>query len=137
MSWENGNRLNSLYWYKAIVRCTHLFARILQHGCKFSSWLKVDKILNQTVYHQSATKFDPMLQDIKNCKPIKLKILSAFLILHKKITNIFNHVNTDWLIISLLNTVIEKNYSLEKNEWLGNLCKAFKTKHWPRCFSHI
>ena len=32
---EKGNRLNSLY--KAIVRCTHLVARILQHGCKSSS----------------------------------------------------------------------------------------------------
>ena len=57
---ENGNKLNSLYWYKAIVRCTHLVARILQHGCKFSSWLKVNKISNQTVHHQSATKFDSM-----------------------------------------------------------------------------
>ena len=62
---ENGNRLNSLFWYKAIVRCTHLVARILQHGCKFSSWLKVNKISNQTVHHQSATKLDSMLQDIK------------------------------------------------------------------------
>ena len=62
---ENGNRLNSLYWYKAIARYTHLVARILQHGCKFSSWLKVNKISNQTVHHQSATKFDSMLQDIK------------------------------------------------------------------------
>ena len=34
---ENGNRLNSLYRYKAIVRCIHLVARILQQGCKFSS----------------------------------------------------------------------------------------------------
>ena len=43
------------------------------------------------------------------------KILTTFLILRKKaITNIFNHVNTDWLIISLLNIVIEKkNWSLE------------------------
>ena len=48
---ENRNRLNSFYWYKAIVRCTHLVARILQHGCKFSSWrLKVNKISNQTVH---------------------------------------------------------------------------------------
>ena len=31
---ENGNGLNNLCWYKAIVRCTHLFASILQHGCK-------------------------------------------------------------------------------------------------------
>ena len=58
---ENGNRLNSLYWYKAIVRCTHLVARILQHGCKFSSLPKVIKI---TVHHQSATKFAFVLQDI-------------------------------------------------------------------------
>ena len=34
---ENRNRLKSLYGYKAIVRCTHLVAHILQHGCKFSS----------------------------------------------------------------------------------------------------
>ena len=50
-----------MYWYKAIVRCTHLVARILQHGCKFSSWLKVNKISNQTVHHQSATKLDSMM----------------------------------------------------------------------------
>ena len=34
---ENGDRLNSLYRYKAIVRCIHLVARILQQECKFSS----------------------------------------------------------------------------------------------------
>ena len=34
---ENGNRLNSLYRYKAIVRCKHLVARILQRGFKLSS----------------------------------------------------------------------------------------------------
>ena len=115
---ENGNRLNSLYWYKAIVRCTHLVARILQHGCKFSSWLKVNKISNQTVHHQSATKLDSMLQDIKKKhKPVKLKILSAFLILRKnKNTNIFNHISTDWLIISLLNTVKEKKITAWKTE---------------------
>ena len=56
---ENGNRLNSLYWYKAIVRCTHLVARILQHGYKFNSWLKVNKISDQTVHHQSATNLNP------------------------------------------------------------------------------
>ena len=126
---ENGNRLNSLYWYKAIVRCTHLVARILQHGCKFSSWLKVNKISNQTVHHQSATKFDSMPQDIYiyiNYKPAKLKILSAFLILRKKNTNIFNHVNTEWLIISLLNTVIEKNYNLENRMWT-------QTSGWVIC----
>ena len=70
---ENGNRLNSLYWYKAIVRCTHLVARILQHGCKFCRWLKVNKISNQTVHHQSATKFDSMLQDIKKLQAYKTK----------------------------------------------------------------
>ena len=29
---ENRNRLNSLYGIQAIVRCTHLVARILQHA---------------------------------------------------------------------------------------------------------
>ena len=77
---ENGNRLNSLYWYKAIVRCTHLVARILQHGCKFSSWLKVKKISNQTVHYQSATKFDSMLQDIKKLQAGKTK--NTFCISH-------------------------------------------------------
>ena len=62
---ENGNRLNSLYWYKAIVRCKHLVARILQRGLKLSSWLKVEKISNQLAHHRSATKFASMLQDIK------------------------------------------------------------------------
>ena len=140
---ENGNRLNSLYCYKVIVRCTHLVARILQRGCKFCSWLKLKKISNQTVHHQPATKFAFMLQDI-NYKPLKLKIPSAFLIWRKKkITNIFNHVNTDWLIISLsVKCRHRKKLQLGKqnvktNEWLGNLCKAVKTKHWPRCFSHI
>ena len=59
------NRINSLFWYKAIVRCKHLVARILQHGFKLSSWLKVNKISNQIVHTQSATKFASMLQDIK------------------------------------------------------------------------
>ena len=62
---ENGNWLNRLYWYRAIVRCTHLVARILQHGCKFSCWLNVNKISNQTVHHQSATKLDSTLPDTK------------------------------------------------------------------------
>ena len=46
------------------------------------------------------------------------KILTAFLILRKKksIINIFNHVNTDWLVMSLLNTVIEKNIHACKTE---------------------
>ena len=51
--------------YKAIVRCKHLVAHILQHGFKLSSWLKVNKISNQIVHYQSATKFASMLQDIK------------------------------------------------------------------------
>ena len=33
---EKGNIMNSLYRYKAIVRCTHLVASILEHGCKLS-----------------------------------------------------------------------------------------------------
>ena len=52
---QNGNRINSLYWYKAIVRYKHLVARILQDGFKLSSWLKVNKVSNQIVHHQSAT----------------------------------------------------------------------------------
>ena len=48
-------------------------------------------------------------------------------------------IQTD-LIIFLLNNVIEKKLQLGKqnvktNEWLGNLCRAVKTKHLPRCFS--
>ena len=107
---QNGNRLNSLYWYNAFVRCTHLASCILQHGCKFGSWLMVNKISNQTVHHQSATKFAYMLQDIKNYQPVKLlKYLLHFWYCAWKSIIVFNHVNTDWLIISLLNTVIEKN----------------------------
>ena len=145
--WEKAgaHRLNSLYWYKVIVRCTHLVARILQHGCKFSSWLKVNKISNQTVHHQSATKFDSMLQDIKKLQACKTKntFCISDIAQKNKITNIFNHVNTDWLIISLsVKCRHRKKLQLGKqnvktNEWLGNLCKAVKTKHWPRCFSHI
>ena len=142
---ENGNRLNSLYWYKAIVRCTHLVARILQHGCKFSRWLMVNKRSSQTVHHHSAAKFQSMLQDKKNYQPVKmLKYLLYFWYCAKKLnTNIFNHVNTDWLIISLLNTFTEKKktfgeQNVKMDEWLCNLWKAvLKTKHWPRCFSHI
>ena len=46
----------------------------------------MNKISNQIVHHQSATKFASMLQDIKkNYKPdVKLLILTAFLILRKK-----------------------------------------------------
>ena len=120
-----------MYWYKAIVHCTHLVACVLQHRCKFGSWLMVNKLSNQTVHHHSATKSASMLQDIKNYKPVKLlkiKTLTAFLILRKKtITNIFNHVNTDWLIISLLNTVIgKKNWSLENRMWR-------QTSGWVTC----
>ena len=45
------------------------------------------------------------------------KILTAFLILRKKTIIVFNHVNTDWLIISLLNTVIEKKIKAWKTEY--------------------
>ena len=55
------------------------------------------------------------------------KILTAFLILHKQtITNVFNNVNTDGLIISLLNTVIENNYGLENRMWR-------QTNGWVTC----
>ena len=107
-----------MYWYKVIVRCTHLVVRILQHGCKFSRWLMVNKRSSQTVHHHSAAKFQSMLQDKKNYQPVKmLKYLLYFLYCAKKLnTNIFNHVNTDWLIISLLNTFTEKK-SLENRMW--------------------
>ena len=105
---ENGNRLlkvNSLYWYKAIVRCTHLAAYILQHGFKFGGWLMVNKISNHTVHHRSVTKSAPMLQDIKKYQPVKLPIkylLNFWYCAKKTIANIFNHVKTDWLIMPLL-----------------------------------
>ena len=109
---ENGNRLNSLYWYKTIVRCKHLVARIFQRGFKLSSWMQVNKISNQIVYHQSATKFASMLQDItKNYKPVKLLkyLLHFWFCVKKKNNNILTILTrTDWLIISILNTVIEK-----------------------------
>lgn len=41
-----------------------------------------------------------------------------------KIIHILNHVNTDCLLISLWNTIIE----VKTDAWLGNLCKAIKTK---------
>ena len=92
---ENGNRLNSLYRYKAIVLCKHLVARILQRGFKLSSWLKVDKISNQIVYHQSATKFVFMLQDIKNnYKPVKL--LKYLLYKHKPQTTAKDRKRIFW-----------------------------------------
>ena len=77
----------SLYWYKAIFRCPHLVARILQHRCKISSWLMVNKRSNQTVHLQSATKFESLLQDIKNYQPVKLlKYLLHFCLLPQKTT---------------------------------------------------
>ena len=79
-----------------------------------------------------------MLEDIKNHKPVKLlEYLLHFWYSEKKsIVYIFNHDNTGGLIISLLNNVIEKELKLGKqnvktDEWLSNLCKAVKTKHWP------
>ena len=82
---ENGIRLNILYWYKTMVHCKHLVPRILQCEFRFSSWLKVNKISNQIVHDQSATKFASMLQDIKKLQACKTtKILTAFLTLCKK-----------------------------------------------------
>ena len=72
---------------------------------------------------------------IKNYQPVKLlKYLLHFWYCAKKSVIVFNHVNTDWLIISLLNTVIEKKFKawkMKTNKWLGNLCRAVKTKHLP------
>ena len=117
---ENRNKLNSLYWYKAIVRCTHVVARILEHGYKFNlvadlRWTKYQ--IKVFTICQVLIKFACMLQDIKNYQPVTLPKYSLhFWYCAKKkknnnnnpITNIFNHVNTDWQIISLLNTVTEK-----------------------------
>ena len=126
---KTGNRLNSLNWYKAIVRCKHLVTRILQHGFKFSSWLKENKISNQIAHHQSATKLASMLQDIKKlqaCKTLQYLLHFWYCAKKKTITNIFNHVNTDWLIISILNTVTEKKKSLENRMWR-------QTSGWITC----
>ena len=71
-----------------------------------------------TVGHQSATKFASVLQIyiiLPACDTAKIR--TAFLILRKKkktITNIFNRVNR--LIISLLNTVMEKKIKAWKTE---------------------
>ena len=63
---------------------------------------------------------------LQACKTAK--ILTAFQILRKKKPiNIFNHVNTDWLIISLLNTVIEKKIeACENRMWR-------QTSGWVTC----
>ena len=78
-----------------------------------------------------------MLEDIKNQKPVKLLeyLLHFWYSAKKSIVYIFNHDNTSGLIISLLNNVIEKELKFGKqnvktDEWLSNLCKAVKTKHW-------
>ena len=98
----------------------------------------VNNVSNQTVHHQSSTQFASMLEDIKNHKPVKLLeyLLHFWYSAKKSIVYIFNHDNTGGLIISLLNNVIEKELKLGKqnvktDEWLSNLCKAVKTKHWP------
>ena len=54
-------------------------------------------ISNQTVHHQSATKFDSMLQDKKKLQACKTKNTFCFSDIEpkKKNTNIFNHVNTE------------------------------------------
>ena len=56
------------------------------------------KISNQTVHHQSATKFASVLQDIKNYQPVILPKYFWYCAKKKTttittITNIFNHVN--------------------------------------------
>ena len=79
-----------------------------------------------------------MLEDIRNHKPVKLLeyLLHFWYSAKKSIVYIFNLDNTGGLIISLLNNVIEKELkhgkqNVKTNEWLSNLCKAVKTKHWP------
>ena len=52
-----------------------------------------------------------MLEDIKKlqaCKTAQNTYGISDIEQKKTITDIFNRVNTDWLIISILNTVIEK-----------------------------
>ena len=94
---------------------------------KFSLYSKPVQV-NSTLYHHGKlldwwwTKYQIKLFTISQllnlhhvagykklpaCKTAKT--LTAYMILRKKtITNIFNHVKTDWLIIFLLNTVIGK-----------------------------
>ena len=88
---ENGNRLNSLYWYKAIVRFTHLVTRILQHGCKFRSWVKETKYqINQfTISHLQTWIRAAGYKNLPACKTAK--ILTAFLILRNNFPFKYRH----------------------------------------------
>ena len=76
----------------------------------------VNKISNQTVHHQSATKCDSMLQDIKRlqaCKAENTFCISDIAQKKNKITNIFKCRHG-------------KNYSLENKMWR-------QTSGWVTC----
>ena len=90
--------------------------------------MMVNNISNQTVHHQSTTKFASMLQDVKKlpaCKTSKY-LLHFWYCTKKSIINIFNHVFTDWVIISLLNTYVEKILKLGNRMWR-------QTSDWVTC----
>ena len=77
-----------------------------------------------------------MLPDIKKLQASKkAKILTAFLIFRKKKQSYSNHVNTYRLTNNFhFKYRHRKKLKLGKqnvktDEWLGNLCKALKTKH--------
>ena len=66
---ENGNRLNSLYWYKATVRCTHLFARILQMDANLVANRRWS---NQLLTISQLLKVHPCCRYTKNYQPLIL-----------------------------------------------------------------
>ena len=80
-----------------------------------------------------------MLQDIKKLQASKTaKILTAFLILHKKKKQLLIFLTmltqTDYIIISIKYRHSKKNKAWKTeyqktDAWLGILCKAVKTKH--------
>ena len=78
----------------------------------------VNKISNQTVHHQSATKFASMWQDIKKklpaCKTARL--VTAFLILRKKKQQQQNYPK-------YINDVVSK--ILEKKKQLADVLSQF------------
>ena len=89
-----------------------------------------------------------MLQDIKKLQACQTaKILAAFLILHKKkqlLIFLTMLTQTDYVIISLLNTAIEKKNKAWKtecqktDEWLRILWEAINTDPGVSCtFSRI
>ena len=91
------------------------------HGCKFNSQMMTNSLMWYFKY-----------------QPLKLLFSEKKNLIYKiKIIHIFNHLNTD-CPTSLWNTVIEKiqawkTVNVKTNAWLGNLCKALKTKQKPRC----